>query len=120
MQDFSMKILPFAGFLLFAGSASATSLSVPQIQVNRIITANYRCPDGKQFSVTYLNADNGQSFAIVPYRGKPMFLVSTMSADGVKYQADSVTWWNKGRGGMLFDARIDEEKPILDGCASKG
>jgi membrane-bound inhibitor of C-type lysozyme len=114
-----MKILSFAGFLLFVGSAKAATLSVPKIQVNQVITANYRCPGGEHFSVTYFNADNGQSFALVPYRDKSMLLVSTMSADGVKYQADAVTWWIKGREGTLFDARSDANNPILDGCTSK-
>jgi membrane-bound inhibitor of C-type lysozyme len=114
-----MKMFPLAGLLLFAGSASAASLNVPQIQVNRTITADYRCPGGQRFRVTYLNAGNGQSFAVMPYRGKPMLLASTMSADGVKYQADSVTWWIKGRGGTLFDARIDADKPVWDGCSAK-
>jgi membrane-bound inhibitor of C-type lysozyme len=114
-----MKILPFAGVLLFAGSANAAALNVPQIQLNQVITANYRCPGGEHFSVTYLNADNGQSFAVVPYRDKSMFLVSTLSADGVKYQADAITWWIKGREGTLFDARSDANNPILDGCTSK-
>ena len=114
-----MKMLPLAGLLLCAGCARAASLNVPQIQVNRTIAADYRCPGGQRLRVTYLNAANGQSFAVLPYRGKPMLLVSTMSADGVTYQADSITWRIKGRGGTLFDARIDAYKPVLDGCSAK-
>jgi membrane-bound inhibitor of C-type lysozyme len=113
-----MKMLPFAAVLLFAGSASATSLNVPQMQMNRTITADYRCPGGQRFRVTYLNAINGQSFALVPYRGNPMLLVSTMAADGVAYQADSLTWRIKGRGATLVDARVDAGKPVLEGCTT--
>lgn len=113
-----MKMLPFAAVLLFAGSASATSLNVPQMQMNRTITADYRCPGGQRFRVTYLNASNGQSFAVLPYRGNPMLLVSTMAADGVAYQADSLTWRIKGRGATLVDARVDAGKPVLEGCTT--
>ena len=114
-----MKVLPFTGLLLFAGSAGATSMSVPLVQVKQTITADYHCPSGERFSVTYLNASNGQSFAVLQYQGKTMLLVNGMSADGVRYQADSITWWIKGRAGTLFDARIDPDKPVLDGCATK-
>jgi membrane-bound inhibitor of C-type lysozyme len=113
-----MKMLPLAGLLLFAGSARAASLNVPQIQVNRAIAADYRCPGERRMHVTYLNAGNGQSFAVLPYGGKPMLLVSTMAADGVMYQAGSITWRIKGRGGTLFDARIHTNKPVLDGCST--
>lgn len=114
-----MKMFPFAALLLFAGTASAASLTVPQIQVNRTISADYRCPGGQRLRVTYLNAGNGQSFAVLPYRGKPMLLVSTMAADGAAYQADSVTWRIKGRGGTLVDARADIDKPVLKGCTTR-
>jgi membrane-bound inhibitor of C-type lysozyme len=114
-----MKTLPFVGLLLLANSASAMSLSVPQIQVNRTISADYHCPGGKHFTVIYLNATNGQSFAVLPYQGGPVLLVSTLSADGVKYQGDALTWWIKGRGGTLFDARSDANQPILADCTTK-
>ncbi len=113
-----MKMLPLAGLLLFVGSAHAASLNVPQIQIHRTIDVTYRCPGGDRFSVTYLNGGNGQNFAIVPYRGKPMLLTSTMSADGVKFQADSMTWWIKGRDATLSDARIDANQPVMTGCKS--
>jgi membrane-bound inhibitor of C-type lysozyme len=92
---------------------------VPTIPVSRVITANYHCPGGKQFSITYLNADDGQSLAVVPYRDKSMFSVSTTSADGVKYQADSITRWIRGCDDTLFDVRSDANNPILYGYTSK-
>jgi membrane-bound inhibitor of C-type lysozyme len=113
-----MKMLPFAAVLLFVGSASATSLNVPQIEVNRTITADYRYPGGQRFRVTYLNASNGQSFAVLPYRGNPMLLVSTTAADGAACQADSLTWRIKGRDATLVDVRVDAGKPVLEGCTT--
>jgi membrane-bound inhibitor of C-type lysozyme len=114
-----MKTLPFVGLLLLTNSAHAMSLSVPQIQVNRTITADYRCPGGKHFTVIYLNATNGQSFAVMPYQGHSVLLASTLSADGVKYQGDALTWWIKGRGGTLFDARNDANQPTLTDCSTQ-
>jgi len=105
--------------MLFANSAIAAPLSVPQIQINRTITVDYQCPGGKRFTVNYLNGSNGQSFVVMPYRGKTLLLINNMSADGVKFQADSITWWIKGRDGTLFDARSDANKPILADCKTK-
>ena len=113
-----MKKLLLTGLLLFVSRAHAASLNVSQIQISRTIEATYRCLGGDHFSVTYLNGGNGQYFAVLPYKSKPMLLTSMMSADGVKFQADSITWWIKGRNGTLFDARVDADKPVMTGCAS--
>jgi len=94
-------------------------LVVPQIQMGKPITATYRCAGGQSFKVTYWNATNGQSFALLPVQGRPMFLVSGMSADGVRYQGGFVTWWSKGRGGDLYDSHVSADKPVLRGCQSK-
>jgi membrane-bound inhibitor of C-type lysozyme len=94
-------------------------LVVPQIQLGKPIVATYRCVGGQSFKVTYWNASNGQSFALLPVQGRPMLLVNAMSADGVRYQAGFVTWWSKGRGGDLYDARVSADKPVLRGCQSK-
>jgi membrane-bound inhibitor of C-type lysozyme len=112
-----MKMLPLFGLLLVQ-SVSATPLSVPQVQINRVIAADYQCPAGKHFTVTYLNGDNGQSFAVMPYHGRTMLLVNTLSADGVKYQADTITWWIKGRNGTLFDTRVNANQPALTDCTT--
>lgn len=114
-----MKTILFASLMLLVSSADAAPLSVPQVRINRTITVDYECPGGKRFSVTYLNGDNGQNFAVMPYRGKTLLLTNSMSADGVKFQTDSLTWWIKGRGGALSDARVDADKPVLAGCKTK-
>ena len=97
----------------------APPLVVPQIQIGKPIAVTYRCAGGQSFKATYWNGSNGQSFALLPVQGRPMFLVSGMSADGVRYQAGFVTWWSKGRGGDLYDARVSTDKPVLRGCQSK-
>lgn len=102
-----------------SAQACAGPLLVPQIPIDRAIDAVYRCPGGKSFKVTYFNGRNGQSFALMPVQGVPTLLVSTMSAGGVRYQAGFITWWNKGRGGDLYDARVDPSRPVLRGCTSK-
>jgi membrane-bound inhibitor of C-type lysozyme len=118
-QEFPMKTFPLFGLLLFVHNVNATALSVPQVQIHRVITADYRCPGGKHFTVTYLNANSGQSFAVMPYQGKTLLLVNTLSADGVKYQADAITWWIKGRSGTLFDLRSDPNRAVLDDCTTQ-
>ena len=94
-------------------------LVVPQLQIGKPITAMYRCAGGESFKVTYWNASNGQSFALLPVQGSSMLLVSGMSADGVRYQGGFVTWWSKGRGGNLYDTRVSTDKPVLRECQSK-
>ena len=113
-----ISLLLMAATLPISAQALAGSLAVPQIQIDRAIDAVYRCPGGRSFKVTYWNARNGQSFALVPVQGTPTLLVSTMSADGVRYQSGFITWWNKGRGGDLYDARVDPNRPVLRGCTS--
>ena len=113
-----ISLLLMATTLPISAQALAGSLAVPQIQIDRAIDAVYRCPGGRSFKVTYWNARNGQSFALVPVQGTPTLLVSTMSADGVRYQSGFITWWNKGRGGDLYDARVDPNRPVLRGCTS--
>lgn len=113
----SLAVLAVA--LLFAGSAMADPLSVPQIQVGQPIRVVYHCPGGPSFTVTYLNSSDGQSFAVMPVDGKPTLLVATMSADGVRYQSGFVTWWSKGKGGSYYDANFDSDKPKYADCVSK-
>ena len=113
----SLAVLAWA--LLFAGSAMADPLSVPQIEVGQPIHVVYHCPGGPSFKVTYLNSSDGQSFAVMPVGGKPTLLVATMSADGVRYQSGFVTWWSKGKGGSYYDANFDPDKPKYADCMSK-
>ncbi len=104
---------------LAASSACADTLNVPQIHLARTITQTYRCAGGKSLQVTYLNAANGQSFALVPVDGKPLLFVDTLAASGVRYQAGRYLWWNKGNHGDLYDAMQGEHAaPVVAGCSA--
>jgi len=99
--------------------AHAAPLEVQAIQTQTRHTFSYTCGNGKTFKVTYLNAKNGQSFAVVPVQGRSLLFVSTIAASGVKYQADRFTWWTKGPHADLYDATAGEyATPVLSGCAT--
>ena len=100
-----------------AGTAFAPALRDIRMQSRH--TYRYTCADSKTFKVTYLNAANGQSFALVPVSGRTMLLVATIAASGVRYQADRYTWWTKGPRADLYDATAgDDAKPLVANCAT--
>ena len=104
---------------LACAQAPAAPLDVQEIQTQTRHTFSYTCAQGKTFKVTYLNAKNGQSFALVPVAGRNLLFVATIAASGVKYQADRYTWWTKGPGADLYDTMSDTSpKPVVSGCAT--
>ncbi|MEM5401338.1 MULTISPECIES: MliC family protein [Paraburkholderia] len=108
---------------LHVGAASAANAAAPlevrDIQVQSRHTFSYTCANSKTFKVTYLNAANGQSFALVPVAGRKLLFVGVIAASGVKYVADRYTWWTKGPGADLYDVTSDASpKPVLSGCAT--
>ncbi len=114
-------LLALAGLACLGAAAqvSATPLSVGEIQTKMRHTYSYTCANGKTFKVSYLNAQNGQSFAVVPVAGRSLLFVATLAASGVKYQADRYTWWTKGPRADLYDATAGENAaPVLAGCAT--
>lgn len=99
--------------------AQAAQLVVREIQAQNRHTFSYTCATGKTFKVTYFNATNGQSFALVPVKGRNLLFVETIAASGAKYQADRYTWWTKGPRADLYDATVGEDAaPVLAGCAT--
>ncbi|MEM5423199.1 MliC family protein [Paraburkholderia ferrariae] len=108
---------------LHLGAANAANAAAPlevrDIQVQSRHTFSYTCANSKTFKVTYLNAANGQSFALVPVKGRKLLFVGVIAASGVKYVADRYTWWTKGPGADLYDVTSDaSSKPVLSGCAT--
>ncbi|WP_322054707.1 MliC family protein [Paraburkholderia bannensis] len=102
-----------------AASANGGTLDIRDIHVQSRHTFSYTCADGKTFKVSYLNAANGQSFALVPVEGRKLLLVGVVAASGVKYVGDRYAWWTKGPGGDLYDTMADpNSKPIVAGCAT--
>ncbi|WP_233829015.1 MliC family protein [Paraburkholderia sp. ZP32-5] len=82
-------------------------------------TRKYTCATGKILQVTYWNARNGQSFAVLPVKGTSMLFVNTISASGAKYQAGSYTWWTKGPRANLYDMTSGEDAPpLLSDCVT--
>lgn len=102
-----------------APAAAAGSFHLSDIQAKNGRTSKYTCSTGRILQVTYWNAANGQSFALVPVNGQQMLFVDTLSASGVKYQAGSYTWWTKGPRADLYDATKGENAPpILSNCVT--
>ncbi|CAG4900014.1 MliC family protein [Paraburkholderia saeva] len=100
-------------------AAAADSFHFADIQTKNRHTSKYTCATGRILHVTYWNAANGQSFALVPVKGQQMLFVNTVSASGVKYQAASYTWWTKGPHADLYDAMQGENAPpILSDCVT--
>ena len=116
------RLVAVTGVLAVAasiGSASAAPLRLAEIQTKGRQTHKYTCATGMILQVTYWNAANGQSFALVPVKGQQMLFVNTLSASGAKYQAGSYTWWTKGPRADLYDAMAGvNAPPILSDCVT--
>ncbi|MCC8396267.1 MliC family protein [Paraburkholderia sp. MMS20-SJTR3] len=103
----------------FPGGAAAAPLQFRQIEGKHHTTRKYTCATGRILQVTYWDAQNGQSFAVLPVKGTPMLFVNTVSASGAKYQAGSYTWWTKGPRANLYDLASGENAPpLLSDCVT--
>ncbi|SMG46377.1 MliC family protein [Paraburkholderia susongensis] len=101
------------------GGAWAAPLQFRQIEGKNHQTRKYTCATGKIIQVTYWNAQNGQSFAVLPVKGTQMLFVNTISASGAKYEAGSYTWWTKGPRANLYDTMSGENAPpLLSDCVT--
>jgi membrane-bound inhibitor of C-type lysozyme len=111
-------VIPAAHAASGNGHAGAP-LDIRDIHVQSRQTFSYTCASGKTFKVSYFNASNGQSFALLPVDGRKVLLVGVVAASGVKYVGDRYAWWTKGPGGDLYDTMADPNaKPIVAGCAT--
>lgn len=100
-------------------ACAAPLMPLPDIRTTHRVVQKYTCATGRILNVTYLNASNGQSFAIVPVKGKQMLFVNVMSGSGARYQADVYTWWTKGPQANLYDATLGENAPpLLSDCVT--
>jgi len=104
---------------LAAATASADTLNVPSIPVSNTLVREYHCQGGTSLQVTYYNSAGGQSFALLPVKGKTMLFVDTLAASGVKYVAGPYAWWTKGEHGDLYDMMAGPDAtPIIAGCTA--
>jgi len=111
------KRLVAVSLAALCGYAFAAPLHLDDVQAKNRQTRKYTCATGRILHVTYWNAANGQSFALVPVKGKQLLFVNTIAASGVKYQAGSYTWWTKGPRADLYDAMAGEDAPpVLSDC----
>jgi membrane-bound inhibitor of C-type lysozyme len=102
-----------------SGGAAAAPLQFRQIEGKHHTTRKYTCATGRILQVTYWDAQNGQSFAVLPVKGTQMLFVNTVSASGAKYQAGSYTWWTKGPRANLYDLTSGENAPpLLSDCVT--
>ncbi|SEC89747.1 Membrane-bound inhibitor of C-type lysozyme [Burkholderia sp. WP9] len=119
MKRWLVALTTAAGLAASYGVACAAPLQFSEIQAKNRQTHKYTCATGKILQVTYWNTANGQSFALVPVKGKALLFVNTMSASGAKYQAGSYTWWIKGPRADLYDAMDGENAPpMLSDCVT--
>ena len=103
-----------------AAVASAAPLTFPGIPAATRQTFRYACEGGETFEVSYWNTANGQSFALVPVKGRRLLFVNTIAGSGARYQADRYTWWTKGPRADLYDATGGENAPpIVAGCVEQ-
>ncbi|ACC71263.1 MliC family protein [Paraburkholderia phymatum] len=114
------------GVLVFVAASGVTGvahaadlLPLPDIRTAHRMTQKYTCATGRILQVTYLNATNGQSFAVLPVKGTQMLFVNVLSGSGAKYQAGSYTWWTKGPQATLYDAILGADAPpLLSDCVT--
>ena len=105
---------------LSALQAMAAPLGVPGIDITTRSRVQYTCDGGKTVTASYLNARNGQGFAVLRVKGKMMLFVDTLSASGARYVAGHYVWWTRGPGATLYDEMTGENAPpMLANCRSR-
>lgn len=119
MTKWLVATITAIGLTALCGSACAAPLQLSELQIKDRQSHKYTCATGKILHVTYWNTSNGQSFALVPVKGKPLLFVNVMSGSGAKYQAGSYIWWTKGPRADLYDVMNGENaSPILSDCVT--
>jgi membrane-bound inhibitor of C-type lysozyme len=102
-----------------AYASAEDAVAFPGIDVSSKVTAHYTCKAQRDVTVVYVNAKNGDSFAVLPVDGTPHVFVGVMSGSGVRYANGRLIWWNKGDTGRLIVDGDDSAAPLLDACTTK-
>jgi membrane-bound inhibitor of C-type lysozyme len=93
------------------------ALTFPSIKVVSRSIVSYRCADGRDMGVAYMNTDNHQSFAVIRIDGQHLVFVDTLAGSGVRYAAGRYVWWSKGDEGNLYDTMAgDNAPPVAKDC----
>jgi membrane-bound inhibitor of C-type lysozyme len=115
-----VKALWVAILALGALQAMAVPLDSAGIHIATRSRVQYVCDGGKTITTNYLNARNGQGFALLRIKGKTMLFVDTLSASGARYIAGHYVWWTKGPTATLYDEMAEENAPpLLANCQSR-
>ena len=96
-----------------AAAARMPALTFANVKVISRSVVTYRCADGQEMGVAYMNTDNQQSFAVLRLGGQHLVLVSTLAASGVRYIGGRYIWWTKGDEGNLYDQQNGENAPAM-------
>jgi membrane-bound inhibitor of C-type lysozyme len=112
------------GLLALMPMGAPLALAAPRglagIDIATRSQVHYTCDGGKTITARYLNARNGQSFALLRIKGKTLLFVNTLSASGARYAAGRYVWWTKGPGATLYDEMAGENAPpMLANCRSR-
>ncbi|HTJ92711.1 MAG TPA: MliC family protein [Pararobbsia sp.] len=92
-------------------------LTFPSLKVVSRSVVTYRCDDGRELGVAYMNTDNQQSFAVIRLDGRHLVFVNVLAGSGARYTADKYVWWSKGPEGDLYDLTKGENAaPIAKDC----
>src|SRR3954463_4950668 len=114
----AMKISSLVAFALLmlpaAAAVAADAVSFP-LSVATSKDVHYVCKDGKDLTVSYVNATNGDSFAYLPVEGTPHVFVGVTSGSGARYASGRYIWWNKGDTGAL-SVEGSKSAPLAADC----
>jgi membrane-bound inhibitor of C-type lysozyme len=115
----TMRAIAVLGLLALVGvsAAHAAGLAVPEIDVGARKSVSYQCPQRVVLRVSYWNARNGQSFALVPVEGKRILMTTTVAASGAHYEGDHYVWWEAKGAASLYDTlNGPDAPPLLANC----
>lgn len=111
-----MRSLPLA--LILAVMATAGHAAAPSL------SAVYLCDGGPVLRVAYLNAESGESFAVVDWGGRLIPMRQAPAASGARYVAvdgdDGHSWHSRGDEGLLARRSVVDDPAsdvtLLSGC----
>jgi membrane-bound inhibitor of C-type lysozyme len=116
-----MKMPSLVGLALLtlpAGAALADEAVAFPLSVATSKDVHYVCKDGKDLTVSYVNATNGDSFAYLPVEGTQHVFVGVTSGSGARYASGRYIWWNKGDTGAL-SVEGSKSVPLVADCSAK-
>ncbi|MBS1800483.1 MAG: MliC family protein [Acidobacteria bacterium] len=107
------SVVPGVAVLALSLSAAASDLTLHLDGGQKFtrIAAKVQCDangvkmglPAQTFTVEYLNSAVNH-LAIVPVKGNSKIFVTVPSADGAKYAAEQLTWWDAGGRGTTFSS----------------